>query len=382
MSAKVSPPKNLKLSVEKKVFFSAFLIVVAVCALEGFAHFVAFGFDYPKWAGQQMRTIHNESRRAIVYDSELGWRGKPNTHFPDFFGAGKALTFNSNGIRAQSEYSAAGRRIMMVGDSFTFGHGVGDRDSFPRQLEDASQIETMNLGMLGYGLDQAYLAYLRMEPQFEHQVLLFGIITDDFRRLLVDRGGDGYYKPRLAWRDGGLVKVGVPVPSPIRNGGLLFPEMRKQYILDYFTLSRFVPFRPEPGDYSVLDRVRESEPLAEYIFQDLHERLMAKGRRLGIVWFPTLDERIRPSVRALYEQHMREFRAFADRRGIPLIDLTGAFAPLSEDECQKCYLPPEVDAWRHPTSATYGAFVQLALPRVRELMADANASGTLTMEMR
>lgn len=256
----------------------------------------------------------------------------------------------------------------MVGDSFTFGHGVNDNETFPAQLEAASGIETVNLGLMGYGMDQAYLMYGRMAPKLDHQVLLFGMITDNFRRMMVDRLADGHFKPQLAWRDGKLAEIGVPVRPPLPQGNLLYPERRLQFIGDYFAVPRLLPFRRAPGEYSMLDRPEESEELAEHIFLDLDQRLRAQGRRLAIVWFPALYEFTQAPAREQFEFHFEAMKNFTAAHDIPLIDLTHSLPAKTEPEYQQSYLPYEFDEWRHPTAQSHAIFVQAALPQVRKLM--------------
>lgn len=83
-----------RLSTPKKIFFSVFILVVAVCAIEGFAHFITFGIDYPRWARGQLRATKEKAHKAIQYDSELGWVLTPNVRDPDYFGKGFGLTVN------------------------------------------------------------------------------------------------------------------------------------------------------------------------------------------------------------------------------------------------------------------------------------------------
>jgi lysophospholipase L1-like esterase len=57
----------------------------------------------------------------------------------------------------------AKRRIAVVGDSFTFGLEVRYEDTWPYQLERAlgPEFRVLNLGVDGYGVDQAFLRYRR-----------------------------------------------------------------------------------------------------------------------------------------------------------------------------------------------------------------------------
>lgn len=371
----MTKPSRRPLSKPKKLLFAAIAVIFCILALEGLAHVVTFCIDYPRWLETQYRTVKNDAQRATHYDPQLGWALTPNIKNPDYFGKGIAVTINSQGFRAKHDYATAGRRIVMVGDSFTFGHGVADHETFPAALETAGRIETVNAGVMGYGIDQAYINYLRIEPALEHQVVLFGIITDDFRRLLTDRSGDGTFKPQLAWRGGKIATVGVPVRRPVPEGRLVHPEARLVYALDYFALTRLVPFQRSKDDFSDLDRPNESGELAEKIFLDLNDKIRSKGRRMGIVWFPSLYELTVVPNRELLNLHMSRLKKVAAENGIALIDLTGALPGKTEADFDPFYINPKIDPWRHPSARGHAAFAQAALPQVRALM-DKPAAGS------
>jgi len=74
-------------------------------------------------------------------------------------------------------------------------------------------LESFNLGLGGYGVDQAYLRFKRDGYPLEHAVHVFAFITDDFRRMsLRNMGSAG--KPTLALHNGALKTENVPVPRP------------------------------------------------------------------------------------------------------------------------------------------------------------------------
>ncbi|MFQ5702227.1 MAG: GDSL-type esterase/lipase family protein [Acidobacteriota bacterium] len=99
---------------------------------------------------------------AFVEDPVLGARLKPG--FSDRVTStefSSTWTINSGGYRGPlaGERGAPSFRIVALGDSFTFGYGVEEEESWPRRLEsilngrrDASRwIEVVNLGVGGYG---------------------------------------------------------------------------------------------------------------------------------------------------------------------------------------------------------------------------------------
>lgn len=78
------------------------------------------------------------------------------------------VTTNSLGLRGAgvpARKAADAYRILVVGDSFAFGYGVEDWESFPARLESALRerrpgVEVLNAGVPGWSAD-TYLVYLR-----------------------------------------------------------------------------------------------------------------------------------------------------------------------------------------------------------------------------
>ncbi|MCB0337342.1 MAG: SGNH/GDSL hydrolase family protein, partial [Bdellovibrionales bacterium] len=79
-------------------------------------------------------------------------------------------------------------RIMMLGDSFTFGWGVDEDKIFARVLEDnlnrissnSTTFEVLNLGIPGYSTFQEVAKYLESYTDFEPDALLVYFISNDF----------------------------------------------------------------------------------------------------------------------------------------------------------------------------------------------------------
>jgi hypothetical protein len=73
-----------------------------------------------------------------------------------------------------------------VGDSFTFGLEVRYEDTWPRQLERllGPEFQVLNFGVDGYGVDQAYLRYRRDGLAWRPEIVVLGVIDDDFRRTM------------------------------------------------------------------------------------------------------------------------------------------------------------------------------------------------------
>ena len=154
-------------------------LLLVFCVVEGVASLARFGLIV---ATQTQRPL--AERAHTEYDAELGWVNRPNVSLPDLYGPGASLHINTQrfrGTRDVAPHTPVGRvRVVCSGDSFALGYGVGDDATWCHQLEALEpRVESVNMGQGGYGLDQAYLWFLRDGAALEHDVHLFSFIAED-----------------------------------------------------------------------------------------------------------------------------------------------------------------------------------------------------------
>ena len=114
------------------------------------------------------------------FDSELGWSPIPSRHIRNEWGV---ISSNSFGFRSK-EMDPKKKHIVLLGDSVTWGYGVGDEETVSYFLEERLKdlnYQVDNLGVSGYGLDQYYL-YLKRHiaqiPNVEKVILIICTYTD------------------------------------------------------------------------------------------------------------------------------------------------------------------------------------------------------------
>jgi lysophospholipase L1-like esterase len=87
------------------------------------------------------------------------------------------------------------QRIVAIGDSFTYGHGVQDHETYPAVLESllrarAHDVRVLNAGVPGYSTDQSYARFVRDGPALAPDLLLVGIhcsdVSDNYESSLYD----------------------------------------------------------------------------------------------------------------------------------------------------------------------------------------------------
>lgn len=92
-------------------------------------------------------------------------------------------SINELGLRG-AEPQEGKRNILILGDSFTFGAGVGDDETFAARLHAAlnGQVSVINGGQPGYGLFQMEAALHRLGERLKPELVIAVIWQGDFLR--------------------------------------------------------------------------------------------------------------------------------------------------------------------------------------------------------
>ena len=224
----------------------------------------------------------------------------------------------------------AGKRVVVLGDSFTQGLGVPAERTYAARLAAAGGLDVRNLGVNGYGTDQQLLMWreegARLRPDL---VLLASYVPNFHRNALRVRE---LPKPWFELEDGALRLRGLPLPSPEQavelHSTTRAPRLRS---LDLVSagLRRLRPATPGP-------EFRAKAELSRALLRELHASVAASGATLHVLLIPHHRLEAYPDhgrIAALLAETCRD-------AGIPFLDLT-----------------PTLAAWRreHPAVPLYGA---------------------------
>jgi lysophospholipase L1-like esterase len=126
-------------------------------------------------------------RRPLwIQDPALGARMRPGYKGPD--DRGVEVELNSLGLRSPEIElpKPAGRfRVVAMGDSVTYGHLVGEEETYPRVLQrelvdrGVEGAEVVNAGVLGYSTYQGAVLLERQIVSLEPDVVLFAYMNND-----------------------------------------------------------------------------------------------------------------------------------------------------------------------------------------------------------
>lgn len=124
-------------------------------------------------------------------DSELIYSHKKNFSRSWKFNDGnrkyiEVATTNNLGLRDNifKPKDQFDKRILILGDSMTYGHGVKNDESFPNQLEliyseNSTNVDVLNAGVKGYGTDQFYKFFKKRLLIVNTDLLVFVVYKND-----------------------------------------------------------------------------------------------------------------------------------------------------------------------------------------------------------
>ncbi|MCC7202182.1 MAG: SGNH/GDSL hydrolase family protein [Nitrospirae bacterium] len=169
------------------------LVLLIFSVLFCFISFVAFDFFRAYLFLINSRFIDMGSYGNIhVKDYYLGWKLKPDSSGRH---AAKGMfdviyEIDHDGFRKINNTGNPDFSIYFFGDSFTFGHGVSNNDTFSNIIREKflkDKINIYNAGVNGYGIVQMYQQFLNIENRIKKDdLIVFTPIAADISRNIKD----------------------------------------------------------------------------------------------------------------------------------------------------------------------------------------------------
>jgi len=246
-----------------------------------------FGDDNSSWRlyWVVLHRVHEEwTGKYSTYHPTRGWAVMPDIKNMTPFGKGKFVNTNSKGLRGNTEYEYARtpgkQRILVLGDSFTFGTDVSDDETYSHDLESAlPNTEVLNLGVQGYGQDQMLL-YLKEEGvKYHPDIVILGFAYMDTNRNLWKFFA--FAKPKFEAAPEGLKLTNVPVPTPEQ---ILAEEPYRSKALDFAIILR------EKIRWKLGINEREAKELTTPILNEIVANTRSIGAVPVFVYLPAYEE--------------------------------------------------------------------------------------------
>ena len=294
--------------------------------------------------------LESHPRSLYSSDPELGFVLTPNQsgvfHEPEF-----QFTFftNSLGLRG-AELTSKGQheyRILVLGDSFTWGEGVMENQDYPTQVErelenrGIRQVRVINGGVPGYSTKQERIWLERIVDKVEADAVLLGFfLGNDFMDNLADQYPtviDGFL---VSSREEGhrrnlAQKLGIPpqLKIALRTNFHLYPFLTKAWVsllvftglentAEHFEMARNT-YSPK-GELALVVTRKAIKELSAYCRK--------KGLPFGIVMIPDVRGNNMMAGREGYDasKPAKVMRELAQSLGIPILDLSPLYHGQTE----------------------------------------------------
>lgn len=297
---------------------------------------------------QQIRPSVRPSGWAIIpekswieYHPTLGWFHQKNKE--SFFQKNSLtinVTTNSQGLRGKREYTIPKPsnffRVLAIGDSFTFGFGVQNEETYPAAMEAHQPgLEVLNMGVASYGVDQITLLYPEIGKKFQPDFVLLSLYPEGFWRSLRAFTDGGYGKPYYVLDSNQKLHLRhVPVPKNRDFETPQFPKVLEcnsfQRVFHSSALFRFL----NKAKMRLLKQLGSEDPdsspewiLGRAILKQTLDQIKSENIPVALVlippqrWITGTDEPLRKSL-----------ERFSRREGIDLIDLTPLFQKAAAEK--------------------------------------------------
>ena len=171
---------------------TVFVIIVSVLSTSvSVAAFVAADI-YLSYRAVRTPNPNAHLSNVHISDDLLGWRLKPGATGRHRETGSFDVTYHidAQGFKAIDNHGWAAFRVYFFGDSYTFGHGVSNADTYAtiiarEYLQDT--IHVFNAGVMGYGIEQMYGRFLEIEKQLQPgDLVIFTPTSQDIRRNVKD----------------------------------------------------------------------------------------------------------------------------------------------------------------------------------------------------
>ena len=191
----------------------------------------------------------------FIQDDRIGWKLVPGSKVRHSEQGQFDITYeiDENGFRKiDNTERSPDVSIYFFGDSFTFGHGVNNHETFPAIIKDkyvTEKVNVYNAGVAGYGIDQIFESFMKIKERIRSgDLVIFTPISEDIRRNLKDFQFPYFIKftNALKVEDYPLFENGVMTYRKLEDtlyNRMMLIAMTAPYTGEYFKSvhSRFIP---------------------------------------------------------------------------------------------------------------------------------------------
>ena len=263
----------------------------------------------------------------LQVDETLGWicQQKSDLLFPTPPVEGISYQINSQGFRNSFDFtdtvSTEKKRILLLGDSFTFGIYLSEEQTITSHLRKAMGDSCIfyTVAVPAWGLDQMYLAYQKYVDLIQPDQVVLAFVDDDLFRSLEILYHGCAIKPCFKLEGGQLVDNNDP------------PHWWEHLCWNNQIGNRILRIYYE----------RKAADLGRFMLEDVVQKEIAAGRRPALIRIPAFVDLEGEVPRKLFDMS-----TMAQTYEVPYIQLYDTLSPLPIDLLRIYYIPDD----GHPTA--------------------------------
>ena len=134
------------------------------------------GDENPKFEKRKFEYFLKKS-----FDRKTGWDRKASTSGYEISNKKTYFKINKSGYRGVKKYKI--NKYYVFGDSFAFCRYVNDNQTWQFHLSKKNKKNVLNFGVGNFGLDQAFLKYLKMNKKLGSQKVIFCVVPETIARI-------------------------------------------------------------------------------------------------------------------------------------------------------------------------------------------------------
>ncbi len=264
----------------------------------------------------------------LQVDKELGWvcQQKSDLLFPTPPVEGVYYQINQQGFRNpfnfEDSLATDKKRILLLGDSFTFGIYLSEEQTITAHLQKAMGDSCLfyTVAVPAWGLDQMYLAYQKYVDLIQPDQVVLAFVDDDLFRSLEILYHGCAIKPCFKIEEGELVANHDP------------PHWWEHLCWNSQITNRFLRIYYE----------RKAADLGRHMLGDIVEKEIAAKRKPALVRIPAFVDLEQGVPRKRFDMS-----SLAQTYDVPYLQLYDSICPLPLAKISGYYIPDD----GHPTAA-------------------------------
>lgn len=275
------------------------------------------------------RLFFPDTRIRYVPDDELLAVLEPNQEGFIYLSDGSRapeVRINELGLRGASPEKSAPRRVLVLGDSFTFGSGVEEAEMFTTVLNASlgEEVSVVNAGHPGYGIYQIEILFQRLYPQLQPDVVVLVIWESLILRQRYTKQGHEDFVAQLKKMN--LLKSLSVFGTHIYR---LYEQVALSYGADDMVVALQATKESELSDEFLYERAVRLD--SERILR-INETVQSKGGKFVLVVWPR-----KGYVENDVDTHMSDwltdqYEAFGIRNNIPTFTVQDVLQPFPPED--------------------------------------------------